>query len=69
MKTIFPGGTDYIVDDVVLTGDLDAGDVIVLPGERQSVLVKKVRLGQGGFILTVAPPASTRTKPSAAPTP
>jgi hypothetical protein len=43
------------VDEVVLAGDVDAGDVIVLPDSSDAVLVKKVRLGQGGFILTVAP--------------
>jgi hypothetical protein len=60
MKTIFPGGTVYIVDAVVLAGDLDAGDVIVLPGESHAVLVKKVRLGQGGFIISVAPVGDDR---------
>jgi hypothetical protein len=29
--------------------------VIVLPDARDAVLVKQVRLGQGGFILTVTP--------------
>jgi hypothetical protein len=39
----------------ILPGDLDAGDVIMLPGSGDELLVKAVRLGQGGFILTVSP--------------
>ncbi len=39
----------------VLPGDVDAGDVIMLPGAGNEVQVKMVRLGQGGFILTVSP--------------
>jgi hypothetical protein len=54
MKTIFPSGTVNNVD-AVLAGDVDAGDAVVLPGAGHTVVVKKVRLGQGGFILTVAP--------------
>jgi hypothetical protein len=40
---------------MVLAGDVDVGDVIVLPGTDEPVLVSRVRLGQGGLIFTVAP--------------
>jgi hypothetical protein len=43
------------VEDLVLAGDVDVGDVIVLPDAREPVLVSRVRLGQGGLIFTVAP--------------
>ena len=43
------------MEDLVFAGDVNAGDVVVLPGASTAVLVKMVRLGQGGFILTVAP--------------
>lgn len=43
------------MEDAVLPGDLVAGDLIVLPGTPDEVLVRAVRLGQGGFILTVSP--------------
>jgi hypothetical protein len=43
------------VKDVVLAGDVDVGDVIVLPDADEPVLVSRVRLGQGGLIFTVAP--------------
>lgn len=60
MKSIFPGGTVSYVDDVILAGDVDAGDVVVLPDASEEVLVKRVRLGQGGFIFTVAPVGDDR---------
>lgn len=40
---------------MVFAGDVNAGDVVVMPGASSAVLVKTVRLGQGGFIFTVAP--------------
>jgi hypothetical protein len=42
------------VEDLVLAGDVDVGDVIVLPDDDGPVLVSRVRLGQGGLIFTVA---------------
>jgi hypothetical protein len=41
------------VEDVILAGDVDVGDVIVLPDADDAVLVSRVRLGQGGLIFTV----------------
>lgn len=42
------------MEDLVLAGDVDVGDVIVLPDDDGPVLVSRVRLGQGGLIFTVA---------------
>jgi hypothetical protein len=39
---------------LVLAGDVDVGDVIVLPDADGPLLVSRVRLGQGGLIFTVA---------------
>lgn len=41
-----------------MAGDVDVGDVIVLPGAEDPVLVSRVRLGQGGLIFTVSPASS-----------
>jgi hypothetical protein len=43
------------VEDVIIAGDVSAGDVVMLPGASDAVLVTRVRLGQGGFIFTVVP--------------
>jgi acyl-[acyl carrier protein]--UDP-N-acetylglucosamine O-acyltransferase len=48
------------VENVVFAGDVNAGDVVVLPGASSAVLVKTVRLGRGGFIFTVAPVGDDR---------
>ena len=42
------------MEDLLLAGDVDVGDVIVLPDADEPVLVSRVRLGQGGLIFTVA---------------
>ena len=39
----------------VLPGELDPGDVITLSDSTEPLLVRQVRLGKGGFILTVSP--------------
>jgi hypothetical protein len=41
------------VEDVIMAGDVDVGDVIVLPDADDPVLVNRVRLGQGGLIFTI----------------
>ncbi len=41
------------MEDLILAGDVDVGDVIVLPGADDPVLVNRVRLGQGGLVFTV----------------
>jgi hypothetical protein len=45
------------VEDVILAGDVDVGDVIVLPAADESFLVTRVRFGRGGLIFTVTPAA------------
>jgi hypothetical protein len=43
------------VPDVVPPGDLEAGDLIVLADRQDELIVVSVRLGHGGFLLTVTP--------------
>ena len=43
------------MNEVIQAGDVDVGDVIVLPGADEPVLVSRVRLGRGGLIFTVTP--------------
>jgi hypothetical protein len=52
------------VDDVIPAGDVDVGDVIVLPDVDDPVLVSRVRLGQGGLIFTVASATGATACPS-----
>jgi hypothetical protein len=49
------------VDELVRPGDLEAGDVVALPGEAGRFRVLAIRLGQGGFILTVASAEGSRS--------
>jgi hypothetical protein len=46
------------VEDLIPAGDVDVGDVIVLPDADDPVLVNRVRLGQGGLIFTVTSASS-----------
>jgi hypothetical protein len=62
MKSVFPAGSVLICGGHNPAGDIDAGDVIVLPDARDAVLVKRVRLGQGGFIVTVVPVDDDRSE-------
>jgi len=55
MKSIFLAGIVLLVEDVILAGDVDVGDVIVLPDADETVLVTMVRLGRGGLVFTVTP--------------
>jgi hypothetical protein len=46
------------VEDVIFAGDVDVGDVILLPDADDPVLVNMVRFGQGGLIFTVTSASS-----------
>ena len=59
MKLILLADIVGLVDDVIPAGDVDVGDVIVLPDADDPVLVSRVRLGQGGLIFTVASASGT----------
>jgi hypothetical protein len=47
------------VAEKVLPGELGTSDVITLPAGRSAVVVRSVRLGSGGFIISAAPAAQT----------
>jgi hypothetical protein len=46
------------VENVIPAGEVDVGDVIILPDADDPVLVNRVRFGQGGLIFTVCPASS-----------
>jgi hypothetical protein len=46
------------MEDVIPAGDVDVGDVIVLPDTDDPVLVSMVRFGRGGLIFTVTSASS-----------
>lgn len=52
-----------------MAGDVDVGDVIVLPGTEDAVLVSRVRLAQGGLIFTVTAASGDppQTRPGSGP--
>jgi hypothetical protein len=54
LTTTEPIGNVGYVDDEVLPGDVSLGDIIALPGTDESLLVRRVCLGQGGFIFSVS---------------
>lgn len=54
LTTAKPVANVWHVSDEVLPGDVGVGDIIALPGTGEGLLVRKVSLGQGGFILLVS---------------
>jgi hypothetical protein len=56
MTSVTRAAKVQIVDGLVKPGDLEAGDVIALPGDGAGRFrVMTVRLGHGGFIVAVSP--------------
>ena len=52
------------MNDEVLPGDVGAGDIIALPGANEELLVRQVRLGQGGFIFLVSAADDPSSEPA-----
>jgi hypothetical protein len=52
------------VAETVLVGDVEAGDVISLLGTGGDVVVERVQLGHGGFLLTVSPAEAAGAGPA-----
>lgn len=50
---------------MVPASDVDVGDVIVLPGSEDAVLVRMVRLAQGQLIFTVTSASDSTEQDSA----
>ncbi len=40
--------------EAILPGDLSAGDLIALSGQDDELVVRAIRLGRGGFLVTVS---------------
>jgi hypothetical protein len=49
-----PTGSVAFVADEILAGDIEVGDLIALSAGTEDLLVRAVRLGQGGFIVSVS---------------
>jgi hypothetical protein len=47
-----------------MPGDLEPGDLIVLPNGEDQLVVVAVRLGHGGFLLTVTPSRAGGIQPA-----
>jgi hypothetical protein len=45
--------SSLLVEDMIPAGDVDVGDVIVLPGADEAFLVRMVHLGRGRLIFTL----------------
>jgi hypothetical protein len=50
-----PTGSVAFMADEILAGDIEVGDLIALSAGTEDLLVRAVRLGRGGFIVSVSP--------------